>query len=327
MIVSQTPYRISFFGGGTDYPAWYMKYRGATLATSINKYCYLFCRYLPPFFEHKHRIVYTNIELIDEINQIKHPAVKGVMSYLGIEKGVEIQHHGDLPARAGMGSSSAFTVGLLNALTALENCSKSKKELAELAIHIEQNLIGEVVGSQDQLATAMGGINRLDFKSDNTFSVTPIEVSPHRLVSLEKRLLLFFTGFQRYASEIAKQQIENFDKKKKELETLLDLVDEGQKILSHESLDIEQFGHILHEGWMIKRGFADCISTPFIDDVYDRALRAGALGGKILGAGGGGFLLLFVHPQDQERVIYELKDLVHIPFKFEFNGTRILSYA
>lgn len=327
MITTQTPYRISFLGGGTDYPTWFSQAPGATLVSTIDKYCYLFCRHLPPFFHHKHRIVYSNIELIDEVDQIQHPAVKGVLKTIGAEKGVEIHHHGDLPARAGMGSSSAFTVGLLNALTRLNGKVLSKDELARTAIHIEQKVIGEVVGSQDQVATSWGGINRIDFARDGTFKVTPLKLSSARVQELESNLMLFFTGFQRNAWEMAQRQITNFHRKEAELRTLYEMVTEGEGILRQEHTSLDQFGRLLARGWELKRGFADGVSTEQIDSIYTQATKAGALGGKLLGAGGGGFMLFYVPPARHEAVKAALQHCVWIPFKFEFDGSRLALHA
>lgn len=326
MIVTQTPYRISFFGGGTDYPSWFENHRGATLVSTIDKYCYLFCRHLPPFFHHKHRIVYSNIELIDEVEQIQHPAVKGVLRVTGADRGLEIHHHGDLPARAGMGSSSAFTVGLLNAVTRLKNEPLEKQQLAQMAIHIEQKVIGEVVGVQDQISTAYGGINRLDFAKDGNFTVTPLRLSKNRISELEENLMLFFTGFQRNASEIAKRQISNFSNKVNELKSLHDMVDHGERILIDERLPLNEFGELLHASWMLKREFAEGVSTPEIDAFYQAARTAGAIGGKLLGAGGGGFMLFFVPKNHQEKVRLSLPGCIHIPFKFEFRGSQLAMY-
>lgn len=326
MIVTKTPYRISFFGGGTDYPTWFENHRGATLVSTIDKYCYLFCRHLPPFFHHKHRIVYSNVELIDEIEQIQHPAVKGVLKVMGAELGLEIHHHGDLPARAGMGSSSAFTVGLLNAISRLKNEPMNKYELARMAIHVEQKVIEEIVGSQDQVSTSYGGINRLDFAKDGSFKVTPLELSSKRVASLENNLMLFFTGFQRNASEIAQKQIQNFCRKENELKQLVGMVDDGQAILTNEQRSLEDFGRLLHTGWMLKREFADGVTTPELDTIYTKAISAGAVGGKLLGAGGGGFMLFYVSAEKQSQVKAALGNCLHIPFKFEFQGSQLAMY-
>jgi D-glycero-alpha-D-manno-heptose-7-phosphate kinase len=326
MIISRTPFRISFFGGGTDYPVWYRENPGAVLSTTIDKYCYITVRYLPPFFSHKHRVVWSKIELVQDINEITHPAVKAILNYLKIDKGVEIHHQGDLPARSGLGSSSAFTVGLLNALYALKGEMISKERLAKEAIHIERDILKENVGSQDQVAAAFGGFNKITFNGDDEIKIYPVTISQKKIEELESHLVLYFTGFSRNASEIAKKQIEMTPQKQKELKRMYEMVDEGIKILT-ESSDIKDFGRLLHETWMFKKSLTDKISTPEIDRIYERALKAGAIGGKLLGAGGGGFMVLFVPPENQSKVREELKDLLEVKFKFERDGSQIIYYA
>jgi D-glycero-alpha-D-manno-heptose-7-phosphate kinase len=326
MIISRTPFRISFFGGGTDYPVWYRENPGAVLSTTIDKYCYITVRYLPPFFSHKHRIVWSKIELVQDINEILHPAVRAVLNCLKIDKGVEIHHQGDLPAKSGLGSSSAFTVGLLNALYALKGEMISKERLAKEAIHIERDILKENVGSQDQVAAAFGGFNKITFNGDDEIEIYPITISQEKIEELENHLMLYFTGISRIASEIAKKQIEMTPQKQKELKRMYEMVDEGIKILT-ESSDIKDFGRLLHEAWMFKKSLTDKISTPEIDRIYERALKAGAIGGKLLGAGGGGFIVLFVPPENQSKVREELKDLLEVKFKFERNGSQIIYYA
>lgn len=324
MVISQTPYRISFFGGGTDYPAWFNHRPGSTLVSTIDKYSYLSCRYLPPFFDHKHRFAYSKIELANEIAEIQHPGIRGVLSYLNIVQGLSISHHGDLPARAGMGSSSAFTVGLVKALMKLAGENIDKATLAKMAIHIEQEVIKETVGSQDQIATAYGGINRVDFLSDGRFEVTPLAITKERVLMLQNNLLLFYTGAQRYASDIAKKQIQNLKHKEKELYSILSLVDEGQKMLLSASPSLKPFGELLNQAWLIKREIAEGVTTPMVDEIYNVGMSAGATGGKLLGAGGGGFILFYVEPQNQERVLKSMSGLVRIPFEFEFLGSRFI---
>lgn len=326
MIATRTPFRISFFGGGTDYPKWYREHGGAVLSTTINKYCYITCRLLPPFFEHKHRIVYSKIENVREIDQIQHPAVRAVLGWAGIQKGLEIHHDGDLPARSGLGSSSSFTVGLVHALNALNGTYISKEELAKNAIHIEQNIILENVGSQDQLSAAFGGFNHIVFRQNDSFEVSPILISPERLEELQSNLLLCFTGFSRIASEVAKSQIENFKNREKELKAMKEMVNEAIDILHSPNVPIEEFGKLLHQNWMYKRGLSDRVTTHEIDDIYETALGAGAIGGKILGAGGGGFLLLFAKPELHNQIRESLQNLVHVPFKFENSGSRVVLY-
>lgn len=322
MLISRTPYRISFFGGGTDYPVWYRENGGAVLATTIDKYCYITSRYLPQFFEHKSRIVYSQTELVNEIDEIRHPSVRESMRYMGIDKGIEIHHDGDLPARSGLGSSSAFTVGFLNALYALKGNTVSKYQLAQEAIHIEQNMIHENVGSQDQIMAAFGGLNHIVFKG-NSFEVIPITISKERLINLEKHLMLFYTGISRTASNIAKLQIKETPNKKNELNQMLLMVDEGIKILNDNS-DLEDFGKLINESWMLKKCLTKKISSLYIDWIYETATKVGATGGKILGAGSGGFILFFVKPELQEAVSKSLQGLLRVPFKFENSGSQII---
>jgi D-glycero-alpha-D-manno-heptose-7-phosphate kinase len=326
VIITRTPFRISFFGGGTDYPAWYLEHGGAVLATAIDKYCYISCRYLPPFFEHKHRVVYSKIENVKTIAEIEHPAVRAVLEWAGIERGVEIHHDGDLPARSGLGSSSSFTVGLVNALSALEGRHISKEDLAAQAIHIEQKRIGENVGSQDQISATFGGFNRIEFRQNDTFQVSPIILPKQRYDELQGSLMLCFTGFSRVASEVAKSKIDNFGNRVTELERMREMVDEAIEILNSPAAPIAEFGKLLDESWRHKRSLSHLVSTPAIDQIYEEAIRAGATGGKILGAGGGGFLLLFVKPERQPAVRERLKRLIHVPFAFEYSGSRVVLY-
>lgn len=327
MIITRTPFRISFFGGGTDYPAWYQQHGGVVLATSIDKYCHISCRYLPPFFEHKHRIVYSLIENVQRVDEIKHPAVRAILDWDGCDdQGVEIHHDGDLPARSGLGSSSSFTVGLIHALAALRGKYVSKDELAAQAIHMEQQIIKENVGSQDQISAAFGGFNRIDFMMNDTFQVSPIILTKDRLHEFQTHLMLCFTGFSRIASEIAKSKIDNFKSRENELNRMKEMVDEAIHILQDTKAPIEEVGRLLHQSWLYKRSLSDKVSTPEIDHLYEEALRVGATGGKILGAGGGGFLLLFVKPDLQPKVRERLKHLIHVPFRFENSGSRVVLY-
>lgn len=326
MIITRTPFRISFFGGGTDYPAWFQQHGGQVLSTTIDKYCYITCRHLPPFFDYKHRIVYSAIENVRHWDEIQHPAVRAVLGWSNCGKGLEIHHDGDLPARSGLGSSSSFTVGLLHALAALKGRYVSKKQLASNAIHIEQEVIGENVGSQDQIAAAYGGLNRIEFTRNGNFEVSPVIVRPQRLRELQSHLMLCFTGFSRIASEIAKSQIESIRQRDVELHRMAEMVEEAIRILHSRSSRIDAFGELLHEGWLHKKSLSDKVSTPEIDEIYQTALDAGATGGKILGAGGGGFLLLFVKPALQARVREKLDHLVHVPFSFDDSGSRVVLY-
>lgn len=325
MIVSRTPYRISFFGGGTDYPAWYRKHGGQVLSTTIDKYCYLTLRYLPPFFEHRYRVVYSKIENAREIGEIRHPIVREALKYLKVDTSLEIHHDGDLPARSGMGSSSSFAVGLLNSLYALGGRMCHKQELAETAIKIEQELVGDIVGSQDQTAAAFGGLNNIRFHRNGCIDVRPVPVGRQRLQDLNDSLMLFFTGVVRTASDVAGCYVESLNEKAGFISSMGDMVDEGLRILCSES-DLRDFGDLLDQAWSVKRSLSSVISNPHVDDIYRRARIAGALGGKLTGAGGGGFLLLFVPIEKQPRVREVLSDLLWIPFHFEYNGSQIIFY-
>ncbi|MCD6578904.1 kinase [bacterium] len=327
MVISRTPFRISFFGGGTDYPVWYKEHGGAVLAISINKYCYITLRYLPPFFNYKHRIVYSKTETVMDVSEIQHPSVRETLRFMNWEGGLEIHHDADLPARTGLGSSSAFTVGLLNALYALKGKMVTKRQLALDAIHIEQNIIKENVGSQDQITAAFGGFNKIEFGSGQSIQVKPITFNAEKIQLLQEHLMLFFTGFARTASEIAGEQIKKTPEKKNELNKMLEMVGEAINILNGNGSDITDFGRLMHETWMIKRSLTNKITTPHIDKIYETALEAGALGGKLLGAGGGGFILFFVEPEFQPKVKEKLKKLLYVPFKFENLGSQIIYYA
>ena len=323
MIISRTPYRISLFGGGTDFPAWYLRHGGSVVASSIDKYCYLTCRHLPPFLDHRYRVVWSKIELVKEIQEITHPAVRAVLQHLGIERGMEINAVGDLPARSGMGSSSAFTVGLLNACYGLTGRMISKYDLAMESIHLEQNVLREAVGSQDQVSAAYGGLNRIDFHTNGEITVTPVTVSGDRIRELNSHLMLFYTGIARTSSEVQTKFVQNLSSKKRQLRIMKDLVDESIAILNSKA-DICDFGELLHEAWDVKRGFSPIVSNQEVDSIHEEALNAGAIGGKLTGAGGGGFLLLFVPPENQAAVKEALCRFVHVPFKFDFGGSQII---
>lgn len=325
MIISRTPYRISFFGGGTDYPGWYEKHGGAVLATAIDKYCYITCRYLPPFFEHKSRIVYSKIESVSSIDEIRHPAVRETLRFLNIERGVEIHHDGDLPARSGMGSSSSFTVGLLNALYALKGVMPSKHQLLTESIHIEQKMIKETVGSQDQTLAAYGGFNHVIFMQNGDISVRPVIMSAEAMKHFNNHLMLFYTGIKRTAADVADSYVPNIEEKKRQLRIMKDLVDEALSVLSKGG-DFSEFGTLLHEAWQAKRSLSTKVSNTQVDEMYEAALAAGALGGKITGAGGGGFMLLFVPPEKQHKVREALKLQIHVPFCIDNTGSQIIYF-
>ena len=326
MIISRTPFRISLFGGGTDYPDWYLRHGGSVLGMAINKYCYLSVRRLPPFFEHKHRVVYSKIELVDQAAEIEHPAVRAVMQEMDVEDGLAIHHDGDLPARSGLGSSSSFTVGLLNTLYALRGQVVGSRQLAEEGIRIEQNVIGEAVGSQDQVWAAFGGLNKIGFFQDGSFDVQPLILDGARRTLLNDHLMLYFTGFSRQASEIAIDKIRNLEHRRSQLRTLGAMVDEAADIIQNHDADIRGIGKLLNEGWRLKKELSDRVSTSEIDEIYQAGMESGALGGKLLGAGGGGFLLLFVEPEKQPFVRERLASLTRVAFEIGSPGSRIVVY-
>ena len=323
MIVSRTPFRISFFGGGTDYPTWYREHGGAVLATSIDKYCYLSCRYLPPFFEHRYRVVYSKIENCQTIEEITHPAAREVLRYMRMERGVEIHHDGDLPARSGMGSSSAFTVGLLNALYALKGRMPSKHQLALESIQIEQEMVKETVGSQDQALAAYGGFNHVTFHPNGEITVRPVALAHDSIRELNSHLMLFYTGIKRTAAHVARSYVDQIDEKRRQLRTIRGMVDESISILNG-GKDLTKFGELLHESWQAKRSLSNHVTNSDVDEIYEAARAAGALGGKLTGAGGGGFMLLFAPPSRHEAIRQRLNKLLHVPFEFEFNGSQII---
>jgi D-glycero-alpha-D-manno-heptose-7-phosphate kinase len=326
MIISRTPFRISLFGGGTDYPRWYLRHGGAVLGTAINKYCYVSIRTLPPFFEHRHRIVYSQIELPHTIDEIRHPAVRAVLQTQEIQAGVEVQHHGDLPARSGMGSSSAFTVGMLHCTRAYKGLISSPEWLAREAIRIEQDVIKEHVGSQDQIWAAYGGLSVIDFDPDGNFRVTPIVMSEERRTELENHMMLFFTGFSRTAAKFAKKQIENMDTRESQLRVFHQMVGEAASILHDRRRAIAELGKLLLEAWKLKKELSDSVSNPAIDGICSAALDAGAMGVKLLGAGGGGFMLVMADPANHERIRERLQSLIEVSFKIGSPGSKIVVY-
>ena len=327
MIISRTPFRVSFFGGGTDYPAWYLEEGGAVLSTTINKFCYLTCRYLPPFFSIKHRIVWSHIETVDSISQILHPAVRAGLGFLDFDDsiGLEIHYQGDLPARAGMGSSSSFVVGLIKALLALRGQMVSKLDLALKAVELEQNVLKEPVGSQDQVAAAFGGLNVIRFCQNGEIQVEPLTIPRSRASDLEARLLLFYTGTSRMSSDAASDVVANLQKKGDVLRRMYSLVGQAVSVLDSRS-DLDDFGRMLHETWMLKRETSETVATDLVDRIYQTGIEHGAIGGKLLGAGGRGFMLFYVPPEDRERVMQSLPGCLHVPFKFESEGSTIIHY-
>ena len=324
MVITRTPFRISFFGGGTDYPVWFEKNGGAVLSTTINKYCYVITRYLPPFWECKYRLRYTAHEEVNRIDQIKHPSIRESLNHVNFNHGVEVQHNTDIPGMSGLGSSSSFTVGFLRSLYALRGEEISKEKLAMDAIHVEQKRIGESVGSQDQTIAAFGGFRKIGFDKNGKINVQLVPISDERKNELEENLQLFFVGFPRRASEIAEEQIKNTPKKETELFAMRKMVDDAHAILLDQKKSLDDFGELLHESWQIKRTLSSKISNPIIDEIYETALSAGALGGKVLGAGGGGFMLFYAPKVFQEKVRSKLSGLLEVPFQFEKFGTKVI---
>jgi D-glycero-alpha-D-manno-heptose-7-phosphate kinase len=325
MIICRTPFRISFFGGGTDYPDWYRQHGGAVVAATIDKYCYLTCRHLPPFFEHRIRVVYSKIETCRSVDDVGHPAVRAALRFLHVDRGIELHHDGDLPARSGMGSSSAFTVGLLHVLHALRGEMPTKSELARESIHIEQDVLGETVGSQDQVMAAYGGLRHVKFSPDGKIESNPLVLPAERVAELKAHLMLFYTGIARTAADVARSYVAGIATRRRQLRIMKELVDESIDVLAS-GTDIRAFGDLLHETWQAKRSLSAQVSSAEIDALYERARAAGALGGKLTGAGGGGFLLLFVPPGQQGAVREALDDRIHVPFEFEWAGSQIVFY-
>jgi D-glycero-alpha-D-manno-heptose-7-phosphate kinase len=326
MVITCTPLRISFFGGGTDYPVWYREHGGAVLATTINKCCYITARKLPPFFEFHSRISYSRVENVVKNNEIQHPSVRACLEFMKMDEGVEIHHVADLPARTGLGTSSAFTVGLLLGLYALNNQMRDKHSLNADAIHVEQEIVKEAVGSQDQTSAAYGGFNRINFNTDGGIEVNRILADPSRLADLQSHLALFFTGFSRTASEIATEQVKITPHKAKELKTMHQLVDEAESIVASPNRSLDEFGKLMHESWQIKRSLTQKISNANIDEIYQAGISAGALGGKLLGAGGGGFMLFYVAPEKRQALRDRLKKLLCVPFSFSTKGSHVVVY-
>jgi len=327
MIITRTPVRVSFLGGGTDYPAYFRQHGGATLVTTIDKYTYVTVNPLTEFFDHRIGVYYSRVERVKNLDEIQHPSVRECLRFLGIEHGVEIHIVSDLPARTGLGSSSSFTVGLLRALYAFKGRMVSAEQLAAEAVHVEQEIIKERVGCQDQYACAHGGLLHLQFGCNGGIRVAPLVLNQERLRALEQRLMLFYTGIRRTAHEIVEEQLNRTQASEidEELAGLKALVNQGINLLAS-SNNLVEFGALLHEGWMLKRQCSSKISNPFIDQLYERARADGAVGGKLLGAGGGGFLLLFVEPENQTRVRQALSELREVKFGFENSGSTIIFY-
>ena len=325
MIITKTPFRMSFFGGGTDMESFFMENGGAVLSTTFDKYCYVNVRLLPRFFDYSTELSYAKIERVTDVNDIQHPAIREAMKMLDMHE-IRLTYEADLPARSGLGTSSSFAVGMINAFYALKGKYADKKKLADAAIYLERELCKEAGGWQDQIAASYGGFNRINFNSDG-YEVLPLIINPERKRQLNNNLMMFFTGFTRFSSDVQKANASNKADKVNQLKEMLALVDEAEKVLVDKQSDLDEFGRLLDHTWRIKRKTGNTVSTNSIDELYDKGLKAGALGGKLLGAGGGGFLVFYVEPDKQEKVKKAMEDLLYIPFEFEDGGTRVIHYS
>lgn len=325
MIITKTPFRMSFFGGGTDVESYFKEYGGAVLSTTFDKYCYVNVRRLPQFFDYSSEFSYSKIERVSSVEEVEHPAIRNAMKMLGINN-IRLTYEADLPARSGLGTSSSFAVGMLNAFYALEGQYADKKRLADEAIYLERVLCAEAGGWQDQIAASFGGMNRITFNAGG-YEVFPVIISEERKERLNQNLMLFFTGFTRFSADVQKQNLKNTKSKIKELQEMCSLVREAEKVLTGQTKDLDEFGRLLDYTWNLKRHLSSGITTDNINELYKRGMQAGALGGKLLGAGGGGFLLFYVRPEQQFAVKNALKDLIHIPFKFDNSGTKVIYYT
>lgn len=327
MVISQTPFRMSFFGGGTDMENYFKEYGGAVLSTTFDKYCYVTVRHLPRFFDYKTHLTYSKMEYVNSYDEIQHPAIRNAMKMLDMHE-LRLTYEADLPAQSGLGTSSSFAVGMLNAFYALKGKYVDKKKLADEAIYLERELCAEAGGWQDQIAASFGGFNRIDF-NEYGYKVTPVIISPEKKNMLNHNLVMFFTGFTRFSSDIQKANKvgeSNADKIKK-LKEMHSLVDEAEKILVEKNSNIDDFGKLLDYTWKLKRTTGEKVSTESIDELYKRGIEAGALGGKLLGAGGGGFLIFYVRPENRQNLINVMSDLLYVPFEFEDGGSRIIQYT
>lgn len=326
MIITKTPFRMSFFGGGTDMEEYFKENEGAVLSTTFDKYCYINVRHLPRFFDYSTELSYSKTERVTDVNDIQHPAIREAMKMLDMHE-IRLTYEADLPARSGLGTSSSFAVGMLNAFYALKGKYADKKRLSDEAIYLERVLCKEVGGWQDQIAASFGGFNRINFNADG-YEVLPVIISPERKRQLNDNLMMFFTGFTRFSSDV--QMVNNAktsENKKERLKKMYKLVDEAEAVLTNKERDLDDFGRLLDVTWRLKKGTGDAISTSSIDELYEKGIKAGALGGKLLGAGGGGFLVFYVQPEKQKMVKEAMKDLMHIPFRFEDGGTRVIHYS
>ena len=326
MIITKTPFRMSFFGGGTDLEEYFKENGGAVISTTFDKYCYVNVRHLPRFFDWSNELSYSKTERVSNVKDIQHPAIREAMKMLDMRE-IRLTYEADLPARSGLGTSSSVAVGMLNAFYALKGKYSDKKKLADEAIYLERVLCNEAGGWQDQIAASFGGFNRINFGADG-YEVFPIIISPNRKKQLNNNLMMFFTGFTRFSSDIQKvNNVNGTEEKRSKLKKMYNLVDEAEAVLTNNDRNIDEFGELLNETWKLKKGTGNSISTGSIDELYDKGIKAGALGGKLLGAGGGGFLVFYVQPEKQEHVKKAMRDLMYIPFKFEDGGTRVIHYS
>lgn len=326
MIITKTPFRMSFFGGGTDMESFFREYGGAVLSTTFDKYCYVNVRHLPRFFDYSTELSYSKIERVDSVDDIEHPAVRNAMKMLDMHE-IRLTYEADLPARSGLGTSSSFAVGMLNAFYALKGKYADKKKLADEAIYLERVLCREAGGWQDQIAAAFGGFNRINFNTDGTYEVMPLIIHPERKKLLNDNLLMFFTGFTRFSSDLQKANKAGYAEKIAQMREILALVDDAERVLTDKQSNLDEFGRLLDRTWRLKRQTGGAITTNCIDALYEKGIEAGALGGKLLGAGGGGFLVFYVQPEKRAAVKEAMKELLHVPFNFEDGGTRVIHYT
>ena len=326
MIITKTPFRMSFFGGGTDMESFFRRYGGAVLSTTFDKYCYVTVRHLPRFFDYRTHITYSKMEFVNDVDEIEHPAVRNAMKMLDMHE-IRLTYEADLPARSGLGTSSSFAVGMLNAFYALKGRYADKRKLADEAIHLERVLCDEAGGWQDQIAASFGGFNRINFNADGYEDVRPIIIHPERKRRLNDNLLMFFTGFTRFSSDVQRENAVGYAEKLRQLQEMYGLVGEAERVLEDKNAELDDFGRLLDTTWRLKRQTGGAITTDSIDALYERGIGAGALGGKLLGAGGGGFLVFYVRPEERGAVMAAMGDLLYIPFRFEDGGTQVIHYT
>mgnify|MGYP000882283982 FL=1 len=326
MIITKTPFRMSFFGGGTDMESFFRENGGAVLSTTFDKYCYVTVRHLPRFFDFTTHLTYSKMEFVKNVEEIQHPAIRNAMKMLNMQE-IRLLYEADLPARSGLGTSSSFAVGMLNAFYALKGKYADKKKLADEAIYLERVLCEEAGGWQDQIAASFGGMNRIEFNKDGTYDVKPIIIHPDRKKQLNDNLLMFFTGFTRFSSDMQKANAVGYSEKQAQLKQMYALVDDAEKVLEDKHSDLDDFGRLLDTTWKLKRQTGGAITTNSIDALYEKGIASGALGGKLLGAGGGGFLVFYVQPEKQKAVREAMKDLLYVPFRFEDGGTQVIHYT